>query len=150
MKYSKFKAKYLFNLFSILLTLSCFSFVIYQTEKCITKYQENPTSTHVTIAKASKHSYPDLTFCRQDSWPVITERLEKCDLTYFNYYNDYQWSGMGIENCTDPEKLYQNIVDQVTDVIQSIEITDFDKNTTQMDLKNDTLIRIEGWRTFAH
>ena len=47
------------------LTLACLAFVVFQAQKCIQKFNENPKSTDVSIEKAAKHNYPDFTFCHE-------------------------------------------------------------------------------------
>ena len=71
---------------SFLVAITCCAFVVYQTDKCIKKYNAYPKSTEVSIAKASKHDYPDMAFCDGD-FSGFENELSKCNLTRNQYDN---------------------------------------------------------------
>ena len=75
---------------SFLLTITCWAYVLYQTDKCIKKYRKYPKSTDISIAKASKHDYPDLSFCDSD-FSHFENGLNECNLTKTEYKSHYNW-----------------------------------------------------------
>ena len=131
--------KYFGQEFTILLTLSCLIFVAYQAQKCIQKFKENPRSTDVSIEKAAKHSYPDLTFCHtkiplfvystvSGTTNLFKQQLKKCGLTMQNYLLEQKW--VGNDSCPDPKELYLDGVGNVSDLVQYIKFEDFDGKKT--------------------
>ena len=77
----------IFNIFTFILTLGCFIFVIYQGRECVIKYINKPKSTDVNIEHASKNPYPSLTLCPktkkgdEKGLELMENILEKCNLT---------------------------------------------------------------------
>ena len=87
----------------LLINLICLSYVLYQTQKCWGKYQGNLKSVDVSIERAFKEPYPEITLCpsimteedanqpayhRKDYIRIIDDQLKDCDLAYFSYFDD--------------------------------------------------------------
>ena len=94
----KKKLQNVLSIITILLACICCCFVVYQTHQCIEKYKAFPKSTEVYIAKASKYSYPDLSFCDSNQDIVhrrralfysrnheMSPQLRNCDSTFDNF-----------------------------------------------------------------
>ena len=107
------------NAFSLLLAITCCGFALYQTVQCIKKYQTFPKLTEVSIAKASKYEYPELTICSID-FSDFSKKLEKCNLTREQYLIKFMWAGNGSDECTDPEQLYLKLAGKPSDLIKLI------------------------------
>ena len=144
--------KYLREGVTILLTLSSLIFVVYQAQKCILKFKENPKSTDVSIEKAAKHSYPDLTFCHtkiplfvystvSGTTNLFKQQLKKCGLTMQNYLLEHKW--VGNDSCHDPEEMYLDGVGNVSDLVQYIKFEDFDGKKTNQDIADEQLIQFK-------
>ena len=143
--------KYLKEGVTILLTLSCLVFVVYQAQKCIQKFKDNPRSTDVSIEKAAKHDYPDLTFCHakipllnsttSGTTKLFSNKLKKCVLTMKNYLLEHQW--VGNDSCPDPKKLYLDGVGNVSDLIQYVKLVDFDGKKSNLDITDEQLIQFK-------
>ena len=145
------------------LSAACLAFVVFQAQKSIQKFSENPKSTDVSIEKAAKHTYPDFTFChkitsateavlfaRVGNEPFDT-RLKKCGLSENEYKLQYKW--VGNASCSDPKELYLQTVSNVTDIIQTIKVVDFDGKPRVLDVTNPDLLSIRDtfgyWRCFT-
>ena len=122
---------------SFLLTITCWAYVLYQTDKCIKKYRKYPKSTDITIAKASKHDYPDLSFCDSD-FSHFENALNECNLTKTEYKSHYNWYSNVSEECKDPKKLYLKITGKPSDFIRKIDIKG-SKNVTALNLDDQEL-----------
>ena len=98
---------FIYNSVSFLLNLGCLAFVIYQTTKCIQKFIRGPKSTDVSMQEASLYPYPAITMCYKDPGPIYNETLQKCNLSWDDYYNNAKFIGVGTEDfCQYPAKLY--------------------------------------------
>ena len=143
--------KYLKEGVTILLTLSCLVFVVYQAQKCIQKFKDNPRSTDVSIEKAAKHDYPDLTFCHakipllnsttSGTTKLFSNKLKKCGLTMQNYLLEQQW--VGNASCTDPKEIYLDGAGNVSDLIQYVKLEDFDGKMSNLDITDEQLIQFK-------
>ena len=144
--------KYLREGITILLTLSCLVFVVYQAQKCIQKFKDNPRSTDVSIEKAAKHDYPDLTFCHakiplfplsstSGTSKLFSNKLEKCGLTMQKYLFEQQW--VGNDSCPDPKELYLDGVGNVADLIQNVKLVDFDGKENYLHMTDEQLIQFK-------
>ena len=120
------------SIVSFSLAITCWSYVIYQSEKCITKYQKYPKSTEISIAKASKHDYPDLSFCDSD-FSGFENGLSECNLTKNEYKSQYKWYSNVSQECMDPQKLYWKITGRPSDIIRKIDLKG-SKNVTALNL----------------
>ena len=124
---------------TILLACICCCFVVYQTHQCIEKYKAFPKSTEVYIAKASKYSYPDLSFCDSD-FTRFEEELKKCNLTKHQYRYEFKWQASnGPEHCRDPQKLFFDITGKVTDIIRKIDIIGSKNDVTELNIEDPKL-----------
>ena len=140
---------------SLLISLSCASFVFYQGYKCWIKYKAIPKTTHVSIEKAAR--YPDVTFC--PSFDFYRKNTE-CNISAESYFFRNQWKGT--QNCSDPIKLHKSIVGDVTDLVRSIVISGDDvdiddiisvdlddpRNFRVLDLPNGRCYSIQWTNTF--
>ena len=87
----------------LLVNLICLSYVLYQTQKCWGKYQGNLKSVDVSIERAFKEPYPEITLCpslmteeaiyhhayhHRDYISIIEDHLKDCYLAYFSYFDD--------------------------------------------------------------
>ena len=137
---------------TILLTLSCLIFVVYQTQECIQKFKDNPRSTDVSIEKAAKHDYPDLTFCHakiplfplsstSGTSKLFSNKLEKCGLTMQKYLLEQQW--VGNDSCPDPKEIYLEGVGNVSNLVQYVKIEDFDGKESNLEITNEQLIQFK-------
>ena len=118
---------------SFLVAITCCAFVVYQTDKCIKKYNAYPKSTEVSIAKASKHDYPDMAFCDGD-FSGFENELSKCNLTRNQYDNQHIWHSNISQDCMDPKELYLKMTGQPSDIISEIVIRGFENDVTYLDL----------------
>ena len=116
-----------------MVSITCCAFVVYQTDKCIKKFIAFPKSTEVSIAKASKHDYPDMSFCDAD-FRGFENELSECNLTRNQYDNQHIWHSNVSQECMDPEKLFSKITGKPTDIISEIIIIGFENNVTYLDL----------------
>ena len=116
-----------------MVSITCCAFVVYQTDKCIKKFIAFPKSTEVSIAKASKHDYPDMAFCDAD-FRGFENELSECNLTRNQYDNQHIWHSNVSQECMDPEKLFSKITGKPTDIISEIIIIGFENNVTYLDL----------------
>ena len=96
-----------------ILTLSCAVFVLFQGYKCVKKYDSAPTTTHVSIKKATSH--PEVTICPKNVKKMYNKNLEKCNLTYDDYFKGRKW--IGNDSCKDPKKVWDMMVGGITDLI---------------------------------
>ena len=96
-----------------ILTISCALFVFYQGYKCVKKYDSDPKTTHVSIKKAESH--PDVTICPKNVEKMYNKNLEKCNLTYDDYFKGRKW--IGNDSCKDPKKVWDMMVGGITDLI---------------------------------
>ena len=103
---------------SYIFTLGCFVFVMYQACSCLHKYLAKPKSTDVTIDLASKHAYPAITFCLDDT-SIFGEVLQTCNLTYDDYFKGNKWLG----SCKDPAYLNEQVARELlSEMITSLVI----------------------------
>ena len=68
---------------SVLVTLVCSGFFIYQGTNCILKLIKKPKGTTIAIEAASKHGLPTITICPLlifNESPRMNEMLTNCDL----------------------------------------------------------------------
>ena len=121
------------SIISFMVSITCCAFVVYQTDKCIKKFIAFPKSTEVSIAKASKHDYPDMSFCDAD-FRGFENELSECNLTRNQYDNQHIWHSNVSQECMDPEKLFSKITGKPTDIISEIIIIGFENNVTYLDL----------------
>ena len=119
---------------STLLSLSCLIIVLYQTKKCIQKFSSIPKTTEVSIEKASDNVNPDITICNM-KFAEILAKLEKCNTSVDLYQLNQVWSGQGDSNCTNPENVFLNTVHTPTEIIRSIDVTNFDNDKFKLNLK---------------
>ena len=132
----KKKLQNVLSIITILLACICSCFVVYQTQQCIQKYQAFPKSTEVYITKASKYSYPELSFCDPE-FNTFEDELKKCNLTRHQYQKEFKWhANNGNEECTDPQTLFSKITGQPSDVIRKIEIVGSENDVTELDLED--------------
>ena len=121
-----------YNTFSFTLKIACIVFVVYQTQKCIWKFSEDPKTTDVNIEHASKHPYPAVSICYND-WKKYSTNLISCNLTLNSYYYEYKWTS---ELCKDAEMLYEKMVGKPSDFIHSLEILNHEDYFT-IDIENE-------------
>ena len=131
------------SIVSFSLAITCWSYVIYQSEKCITKYQKYPKSTEISIAKASKHDYPDLSFCDSD-FSGFENGLSECNLTKNEYKSQYKWYSNVSQECMDPQKLYWKITGRPSDIIRKIDLKG-SKNVTALNLTDPELFEKKAY-----
>ena len=136
----KKKLQNVVSIITILLACICCCFVVYQTHQCIEKYKAFPKSTEVYIAKASKYSYPDLSFCDSD-FTTFEEELKKCNLTKYQYHFEFKWQASnGPEQCRDPKKLFAEITGKPSDIINWGEIRGLkNEDVTELNLEDPKL-----------
>ena len=128
------------SIISFLLAITCCALVLYQTDKCIKKYNAYPKSTEVSITKASKHDYPDMSICDTD-FSGFEEGLNECNLTKTEYKSQYRWFANESEECMDPKKLYLKITGNPSDIVKEIQITGSRGNVTYLDLADQGLFQ---------
>ena len=114
----------------LLINIACLIFVLYQAQKCVKKYLETLQTVDVSIEKASKHHYPELTFCPKGT-EVVIQKLRQCNLTYSGYFYNYDWKG----NCTDPQDTAEKITTFPVDFFEGVTIDtdDFPMNLNMED-----------------
>ena len=135
----KKKLQNVLSIITILLACICGCFVVYQTHQCIEKYKAFPKSTEVYIAKASKYSYPDLSFC-DSNFTTFEEELKKCNLTKHQYRYEFKWQASnGPEQCRDPKKLFVEITGKPSDIIRKIDVVGSKNDVTELNLEDPKL-----------
>lgn len=138
LQYIKMRVQGIQKYLSILISLSCASFVLYQGYKCWTKYKAIPKTTHVSIEKATR--YPDVTFC---SSVDFFRRNNDCNISAHSYFTQNQWTGT--LNCSDPIKLHNSLVGDVKDLVWSIVISGDDVDVSDIisvDLEDPSNFRV--------
>ena len=96
---------------SILIEISCLIVVIVQTYRSASKYAQHPLGTRIKIIEGRQGTYPDVTICPLYETD-FSNILEKCNLTYEEYFSDGIWHNQNdeFENyCSDPKELYQKM-----------------------------------------
>ena len=127
-----------YKTFSFTLKIACIIFVVYQTQKCIRKFCEDPKTTDVNIEHASKHPYPAVSICYND-FAKYSANLLSCNLTLDSYYYEYKWTN---EFCKDAELLYEKMVGSPSDFIHSIEILNQEEYIA-IDMENDNSFQLK-------
>ena len=61
-EYKQIKAVF-FAILSFCINTFCFSYVIYQSIQCITKYVDGPQGTKVSLKKSADLLFPSITIC---------------------------------------------------------------------------------------
>ena len=119
-----------------IITISCLIFVLYQAQKCVRKYLGSPRSTDVSIELASRHPYPQITFCYREGHGngLYSQNLKRCNLTYNEYFiNNLNWYG----NCNDGHEVFENMVGSPKDYFDWIVIASGD-DVFMIDKENET------------
>ena len=122
---------------SLLISIACLTFVLYQGYKCWTKYATVPRSTDVSIEKARQ--YPDVTICPRQLWS--SPKLHQCNLTIYSYFGQHQWSSDN-PNCTDPQQVYEEMVGKVSDLILYLNLTGYDQDILALDMDDPNNFRV--------
>ena len=122
---------------SLLISIACLTFVLYQGYKCWNKYATVPKSTDVSIEKARQ--YPDVTICPRHFWS--SSKLHKCNLTFYSYFGQHQWTSDN-QNCTDPRQVYEEMVGKVSDLILYLNLTGYDQDYLALDMDDPNNFRI--------
>ena len=120
------KAPKILTISSTTLTLICLAFLIYQTTKCTFKFIDGKKGTDVSIADASKQTYPAITICPLIIYsenPAYVDNLQKCNLNPQEYFDEAKWVGTGDPAyCKDPANLYEKVVGNASSIIYKIEV----------------------------
>ena len=106
---------------SILATLVCAGVLLAIGSKCLSKFNEKLKGANVGIVQASTQPYPAITICPLRVYyenEKYIESLSKCNLTTEEYSDNGTWWS---ETCTDPVKLYNDIVGTHQDLVKEIE-----------------------------
>ena len=101
----------------ILINIACLIFVLYQAQKCVRKYEGTFQSVDVSIERASKHQYPELTFCPKGS-QVVVQKLQRCNLTFNDYFYKNDWIG----NCTNGQDAFEKTATVPKDFFEGVGI----------------------------
>ena len=111
------KIKTVSNTFSIILFVSCFSFVLYRGIQCIDKFLSSPESSNIKYDSSENHIFPVFTFCgfpERKGCPkgAFNEfELRKCAITLHDYkHGDWVNEKAEYEFCKDPEILFTKLV----------------------------------------
>ena len=134
----------------ITVTLICLAFLIYQTTKCTYKFIDGKKGTDVSIADASKQTYPAITICPLIIYsenPAYVDNLQKCNLNPQEYFDEAKWVGTGDPAyCKDPANLYEKVVGNASSIIYKIEV---DGSTDRGFLASEIESRVDGQMFFC-
>ena len=83
------KKKTISTTFSVGIFLTCLSFVLFQSHRCVKKYISNPKSTKITYEDSKTQLFPEFTICSdkinvnefREPLPFNSTIFEKCQLT---------------------------------------------------------------------
>jgi hypothetical protein len=112
--------------------LACLLFVTWQTSKCFDKYIKNPQGTKLEIIYTAGQNFPAVTVCGHPEYRSTNLLYNETNLNLCGikrpkaYRNEGMWTGFGHENCTDPERLFNNSIANAKDVINYITYSFFD------------------------
>ena len=114
----------------ILINIACLIFVLYQAQKCVRKYVGILQSVDVSIERASKHQFPELTFCPKGS-KIVIQKLRGCNLTYSDYFYNNNWIG----NCTNGQDAFEKTATVPKDFFDGV-VIDSDDYPLNIDIEN--------------
>jgi hypothetical protein len=109
---------------------ACLLFVTWQSWKCLDKYIQDPHGTKLEVVYTAGQNFPAVTVCGQPNKRMTNLLYNETNLKLCGikrpetYRNEGRWTGFGHENCTHPERLFNNSIANAEDVIKYI-IYDF-------------------------
>ena len=76
--------------------------------ECFNKYLKKPQSSKISYKFNARLPLPLILFCPDDSNMFNFEQLNKCNLSYDDYFENGQWVGKSKDpDCTDSEAFYR-------------------------------------------
>ena len=113
----------IFQFVSILVTFCCILYVGYRGEECLAKYLRKPKVTDVTIQHAKVNIFPSISVCYNNLAEAYESTLKECNLTYKNYFDEFNWLGKtDKEFCNDTKKLYEKMTGSPFILIESFTV----------------------------
>ena len=123
----------------VLFLVSCLTFVIYKSGKCITRFASGPTGIDLSMEDGTFDIFPDFTFCGR----LNTTVLEECGITWNEYSKQGKWSNSnGSKLCQDPNALIEKATIKLENIIEETRI-EFEKSDVTIDSSNSDIWSLE-------